>query len=253
MQWPWAVLPAQLTESLLFLHTFALFSDTCYLKPRFLFCSLLLSCSQLVVNFHLRMLFLEMFSLCRAVSVVFHSPWGDSRSLMKLEGTWSYLWFPAPQANLGRACLSCRDPALSCISSNQIMTSLILFIHSLKIFDSLICYIGLRLSVWCPFLLFPFFICPSWTFAQRGRDSINRYYCRLALWPLFPHTMCSHHPRVCSEKVFLFFNGHHFLESYFRWFLAFPVSESDLPLSFLKNKTSVWNQIYVINKHISGH
>lgn len=186
MHWPWAVLPAQLTESSLFLHTFALFSDTYYLKPCFLFCSLLLSCSQLVVNFHLRILFLEMFSLCRAVSVVFYSPWGDSRSLMKLEGTWSYLWFPAPQANLGRACLSCRDPALSCVSSNQIMPSLILFIHSLKIFDSLIWCIKLRLSVWPPLLFFPFFICPSWTFPQRGRDSINRYHCRFALRPIFP-------------------------------------------------------------------
>lgn len=155
-------------------------------ETMFSLCSLLLSCSQLVVNFHLRILFLEMFSLCRAVSVVFYSPWGDSRSLMKLEGTWSYLWFPAPQANLGRACLSCRDPALSCVSSNQIMPSLILFIHSLKIFDSLIWCIKLRLSVWPPLLFFPFFICPSWTFPQRGRDSINRYHGRFALWPIFP-------------------------------------------------------------------
>lgn len=193
-----------------------------------------------------------MFSLCRAVSVVFHSPWGYSRSLMKLEGTWSSLWFPAPQANLGRASLSCRDPALSCVSSTQIMPSLILFIHNLKIFDSWIWCIKLRLSVWPPLLFFPFFICASWSVARRGGDSINRYYCRLALRSLFP-SMCSHCPRVCSVKVFLFFNRHCFLESYFSWFLDFPLSVFDLPLFFQKNRTAVWNQIYFINKHISGH
>lgn len=54
-------------------------------------------------------------------------------------GVWSSLKVPGVisdflilRQSLGRVCLSCRDPALDCVSSNKIMPSLILFLHCLK-------------------------------------------------------------------------------------------------------------------------